>query len=113
MLNVVIATTMWGKVSKEVGERREAQLKQEFWKDMVAGRCRTERFEDTHASAWHIIGSIMQRNSRANLRIQEEMGAHGKLLHKTEAGIQADIRTKETRKVSMGLMGRFRKWFSR
>jgi len=57
MPNVVIVTTMWGRVTEEEGARREAELKKEFWKDMVADGCKTERFENTYDSAWRVIDS--------------------------------------------------------
>lgn len=110
MPNVVIATTMWGKVSKEEGEQREEELKRDFWNDMVAKGCRTERFENTYASAWRIIGSIMQNNPSTTLLIQQEMGASGKSLHRTEAGILA---RKTTPKATNGLRNLFRKLFLR
>jgi hypothetical protein len=56
MPSVVIATTMWSKVEVEEGERREEELRSDFWKDIMAGGGRTERFEKTYHSAWRIIG---------------------------------------------------------
>ena len=32
-----------------------------FWKHMVQAGCRTERFKDTHDSAWHIIGNLADK----------------------------------------------------
>jgi len=55
MPNVVIATTMWGHVGQENGERREAELKNGFCSEMGADAYRVERFQDTYESAWHII----------------------------------------------------------
>ena len=62
MPNVVIATTMWGKVSKEEGNEREDELRRDFWGEMVAHGCRTERFENTYDSAWRIIGSVVGKD---------------------------------------------------
>src|SRR5882672_4969397 len=56
--NVVIITTMWKKVSEKEGTDREEELKQKFLDEMLANGCRTERFEDTYESAWHITGSL-------------------------------------------------------
>jgi hypothetical protein len=58
MPNVVITTTMWGKVDDEEGDQREEELKNDFWKEMVAQGCKTERFDNTYESAWRIIGSV-------------------------------------------------------
>jgi len=61
MPNVVIVTTMWRNIPEELGIRREEELKRDVWKDMVAGGCRTERFQDTHKSTWGIIGSLADK----------------------------------------------------
>jgi len=58
MPNVVIATTMWGEVKTEHGERREKELKDTFWKDLLDRGCRVERFEDTYESAWFVIDHL-------------------------------------------------------
>src|SRR5882762_3036489 len=56
MPNVVIATTMWGHVGQENGERREAELKNGFCSEMGADAYRVERFQDTYESAWLVVG---------------------------------------------------------
>lgn len=59
MKNIILVTTMWGELNDPaVGERREKELKDSFWKEMLAHGCRTERFEGTCGSAWHIVGSL-------------------------------------------------------
>src|ERR1700692_2938193 len=55
MPDVVIATTMWNEAQQESGNRREAELKSEVWKNLLNG-CKIERFLDTYDSAWDIIG---------------------------------------------------------
>ena len=67
MPNAVIATTMWGKVDKEEGEEREEELKSAFWKDALAAGCKTERFELTYESAWHIIGDHPRSEAGAQI----------------------------------------------
>ena len=62
MPNVVIATTMWGKVEKEEGEQREEELKSEFWAKMQVDGCKTARFENTYESAWRVIDSPAKEN---------------------------------------------------
>jgi hypothetical protein len=52
---------MWSDVREETGVRREDELKEHFWNEMLANGCRTERFEDTYESAWRIIGSLAER----------------------------------------------------
>jgi hypothetical protein len=62
MPNVVIATTMWGKVEKEEGEQREEELKSEFWAAMQADGCKTARFVNTYESAWRVIDSTAKED---------------------------------------------------
>jgi len=58
MLNVIIATSFWGRGFDTEGERREAEMKATFWADMLAQGCRVERFQNTFQSAWYVIGSL-------------------------------------------------------
>lgn len=62
MPNVVMATTMWGKVSEAEGIARENELKSKFWNGMLADGSRVERFEDTHESAWRIIDGLAKND---------------------------------------------------
>ena len=58
---VVLVTTMWGTFvpdERKKAEGREKELKELFWKDMLTGGCRVERFKDTYEYAWDIIGRI-------------------------------------------------------
>ena len=59
MKNIILVTTMWGELKDPaIGELREKELKESFWKEMLAHGCRTARFEDTCGSAWRIVGSL-------------------------------------------------------
>jgi len=109
MPNVVIVTTMWSFIPKELGIRREEHLKREVWKDMLGDGCRIGRFEDTYASAWSIVDNLAEK-SGATLLIQEEMGNIGKSLNETRAGI--DLKT-ATEHVPDDLLSIIRKGFSR
>jgi len=86
MPNVVIATTMWGEVKTEYGERREKELKDTFWKDLSDEGCRVERFEDTYESAWLIIDRLTTEDW-AKMRLSQEMVDRHLTLQQTEAGI--------------------------
>lgn len=87
LANVVLATTMWEKVTEEEGTRREQELKQVFWKEMIASgstvrRILTERGDD----AVRLVKSMMT-NRPTSTRLQEELH-NGKTLIQTEAGIE-------------------------
>jgi len=70
----VIATTMWNQIGKERGLQREDELLKTFWKNMVDGGCKVERFQDSYESAWKIIGSLKKGRAEAeNKRRAQEM----------------------------------------
>ncbi|KIK12622.1 hypothetical protein PISMIDRAFT_689313 [Pisolithus microcarpus 441] len=73
--NVVFVTTMWDKVSKEVGLEREQDLQSDFWRAMISMGSTTRRFERTAESAWEIINSVSvsEMAERCPLQIQREM----------------------------------------
>ena len=110
MPNVVIVTTMWSFIPKELGIRREDGLKREVWKDMLDAGCGIQRFEDTYKSSWDIIGSIAQKDSGTTLLIQEEMGTVGKSFNQTRTGV--DLNT-STEHVQEGLLDKIRSGFAR
>jgi hypothetical protein len=115
MPNVVLATTMWGEVRMETGERREKELKESFWKDMLEDGCRVERFKDTYESAWCIIDGLGQNNSMP-IQLQLEMGDRGLRLDDTQAGIILNKDRKASRKlgrVLASLVSKFRGLFIR
>jgi hypothetical protein len=85
MPNVTIATTMWCELSsREVGIRREEELKTGYWKDLVDNGCKTKRFEDTYESAWKIICGLQNEPA---IMVTQEM-ANGTLTDKTKAAYE-------------------------
>jgi hypothetical protein len=86
MPNVVLVTTMWAKVDREEGEEREEELKNDFWQDMMAGGCKTARFDKTHESAWRIIDSLAGQD-RAKVLLSTEIVDNELGLPETQAGI--------------------------
>lgn len=84
--NVILGTTKWGDVRKEVGYRREQQLAQEHWKHMLDKGAEMARFGDTHKSALTIVDLILKREVANALLIQHELVDLQQLLPETEAG---------------------------
>ncbi|KAF8065328.1 P-loop containing nucleoside triphosphate hydrolase protein [Lyophyllum atratum] len=56
---IILTTTMWNDVSKEEGERTEAQMRDEFWKEMLALGSRMFRLQDVDYSAKEIVEFIL------------------------------------------------------
>jgi hypothetical protein len=82
--NVVLVTTMWGKVKEQAGAKREDELKTNFWQSMIASGSRLVRFGDTYESAWEILDQFTA--SPRAIQLQVEMVDERKPLAKTAAG---------------------------
>ncbi|KAI0965319.1 P-loop containing nucleoside triphosphate hydrolase protein [Xylaria arbuscula] len=85
--NVVLATSMWDKVSREEGLRREQELKNKFWKVLLAFEAKAIRYAGTAESA-RSIAQILMANKPFFLQLQKEMGRDNKALRDTAAGQQ-------------------------
>ncbi|KAJ6264875.1 hypothetical protein Dda_1028 [Drechslerella dactyloides] len=94
--NVVLATSMWDRVTPEEGERREKELCQKFWPLLLSFKARTVRYRGTQESAHEIAGMLME-NKPFYVQLQEEM-KDNKSLADTSAGrevMQEILRMKE------------------
>ncbi len=89
--NVVLATTMWDKVTPSDGGRREAQLADtpEFWGWMMSKGSRVFRHTNNSESARRIVGFLVPK-SKITLDLQEQMVNEHKTLDKTHAGIELE-----------------------
>lgn len=90
---VIIATTMWGRLSSESfgivqSEQREANP--DIWGDMIERGAEVVRHDDNQASALRIIDKIIDFGPPITLLIQSEMEQNGGRLSKTSAGRQLD-----------------------
>ena len=63
--NVVIATTMWGNVTLDEGERREQELRQDerFFKQALYKDAKLVRHDDTENSARDILRAVLRNQS--------------------------------------------------
>lgn len=61
--NLVLATTMWDKLSPEFddGNKQEQTWKEEYWNDMIPHGATVERFLNGPESAWNIIDNVVNR----------------------------------------------------
>ncbi|KAJ6532002.1 hypothetical protein B0H19DRAFT_1189538 [Mycena capillaripes] len=85
--NVLIVTTMWGEVERELGEAREAELAsdEKFLKPVLDKGARLLRHDNDVASAQAILRYLIGNQPRA-LRIQRELVDQGKDISQTAAG---------------------------
>ena len=57
---VVLGTTKWDDVSLEIGQRREKQLQDKYWKEMIQyGSTVMQVDADSSSSAWDIMNRIL------------------------------------------------------
>ncbi|KAF9787371.1 hypothetical protein BJ322DRAFT_1107429 [Thelephora terrestris] len=94
--NAVIVTNMWGEVSLQVGDAREAELAKEyfFFEPALDNGARMARHDNTTSSAENIIRLILD-NRPLPLRIQEEPVAEGKDISETSAGEQMQSESRQ------------------
>lgn len=85
--NVVLATTMWEKVAIEEGLRREAQLKQEYWNDLIGGGATAARITTQSADVAQTLARSLLKNKPTSTQLQEELNS-GLSLVQTAAGIE-------------------------
>ncbi|KAJ3558522.1 hypothetical protein NPX13_g9688 [Xylaria arbuscula] len=85
--NVILATSMWDRVSREEGFAREQELKNKFWKVLLAFEAKAVRYAGTTESARAIAQQLMA-NKPFFVRLQKEMGKDNKALRDTAAGQQ-------------------------
>jgi hypothetical protein len=85
--NVVVVTNMWGEVTPQVGDAREAELIKEdiFFKPVLDKGARMARHGNTVPSAEDIIRLVLN-NHPLPLRIQEELVNEHKDISETGAG---------------------------
>ncbi|KAG6852012.1 hypothetical protein C0991_004122, partial [Blastosporella zonata] len=85
---VVLVTTMWDKVTLEEGERREKELRGEYWGKMLADGSVIHRAgsSDDQMSAQDTIDYLLAKEAHYPLQIQRELVEVNKSLQETEAG---------------------------
>ncbi|KAI1631490.1 P-loop containing nucleoside triphosphate hydrolase protein [Biscogniauxia mediterranea] len=90
--NVLLVTSMWDKVAEPQGLAREQELKDKFWKIMLAYGAKSIRHNGTPKSAERIAQMLM-KNEPFYLQLQKEMGENNMTLRDTAAGreVMAEI----------------------
>jgi hypothetical protein len=100
--NVVLVTTQWsgtlsGQQHHERSEdweemlqqeqRRERELSEVYWKDMLQRGSKLMRFRNTYESAWAIIRSLVEEVPLEVIEIQKELVDLKRRLPETEAAL--------------------------
>ncbi|CAE6360625.1 unnamed protein product [Rhizoctonia solani] len=90
--NVIIATNMWSNPPTDIQERREQQLKSDFFKDALDGGARMVRRDAPGRESAHQIIRQLIGQAPSSLRIEVELSVERKELHDTEAGLAVEAR---------------------
>jgi hypothetical protein len=98
--SVVLATTMWSKVTSEEGEARELELKtrSDFWGELIGKGCTVMRHSNDSESARRIVDYIVDLHHPVVLDIQKEMIDKHMKLDETNAGMEVEADLQEERK---------------
>ena len=70
--NVILTTTMWDEVEKDLGEERERELKTSYWQPMLERNSTTSRFLRTRKSAFDLIEPLIEAKNNRNLALLQE-----------------------------------------
>jgi hypothetical protein len=88
MTQVRLVTTMWGEVETEVGEGRERELREKYWKRFIEKGSETDRLQDTkREEAWRVVDRLIRDSKkRRAVLLQQELVDLEKRLNETSAG---------------------------
>jgi hypothetical protein len=85
--NVLIVTNMWSQVAPDLGEMREKELEDNFFKPVLAKGARMLRHGSTRESSHRILRYLIH-NQPATLLIQAELVNEHKTIVQTSAGFE-------------------------
>ncbi|EJD50970.1 hypothetical protein AURDEDRAFT_112048 [Auricularia subglabra TFB-10046 SS5] len=85
MSNVVLCTTMWEEVDPVVGESREKELCESFWKEMITAGAKVMRHDGTEESALEVVRELLPLPPIV-LQLQDELVNQHLALPDTAAG---------------------------
>jgi len=87
--HLTLVTSMWDTIDPSLGEKRETELRSEFWSDLVQSGARVARFSGDANSAVKVLETTSSK-SEISLTIQRELVDQGLPLDRTAAGTYLD-----------------------
>jgi hypothetical protein len=114
--HVVFVTTMWGRLEVEgqkTAYKREKELKEDFWREMILKGSYVQRFEGTKDSAEGIISQLVGDADPVILQIQRELIDKELQLSATSAGAVLAPEVEERLGESKSKLQRFRDCLAR
>jgi hypothetical protein len=61
--NIILVTTKWSNIRGDVGERREREIYDEHWSEMLGLGSRVVQFDNNRRSAWDIVNLVLEGKS--------------------------------------------------
>ncbi|KAL4062813.1 hypothetical protein V8B97DRAFT_1877360 [Scleroderma yunnanense] len=96
MAQVVLVTTMWDEVERDVGEQRLQELRTSYWKGMISRGSTTFAYENTPDSARNFLKQVAEKSSeRQHVLLQKEISELKKTLRETAAGQELSSRLEQ------------------
>jgi hypothetical protein len=93
---IVLTTTMWDEVEPSIGDQREGELQDIYWKSMIDRGSSVRRFLSTPASAYDVLRPILTRaGEQQSLLLQKEVTDLAVQLKQTAAGRALAIQLQE------------------
>jgi len=89
MHKVTLLQTMWDVVNQEVGERRDKDLRTNFWKPMTDADAKIEKFRNNPTQAWEIVSRLVGIHAdqiKDAVLLQEELVTARKRVGESSAG---------------------------
>lgn len=114
--HVVFVTTKWGRLDaegKKAGYRKERELKNDFWREIILDGATATRFHGSRDSAEGIISQLVGDAEPVTLQIQRELIDREMELAATKAGAMLVPEVEQRLGESKGKLQRFRERLSK
>ncbi|KAJ3562612.1 hypothetical protein NP233_g9464 [Leucocoprinus birnbaumii] len=86
--NVTIVSTMWERMNANSGDKREAEMKETYWKKLIENGANVDRLRSSSSEeAWRIVHRVISAADMSKvLLLQHEVVKLGRKLDETQAG---------------------------
>jgi hypothetical protein len=74
--NVILATTKWSDIKGDVGERREKEIYDKHWSEMLGLGSDVARFENNCQSAWDVVNLVLGKEPMDAILLQRLLNSH-------------------------------------
>jgi hypothetical protein len=93
VLNVILCTTMWDRVTDEEGSQRESELvsTSEFWGWMKSQGSKVCRYDGDRATALGLVEHFVRKKSQVGFEVSHQMVEDKKDLNETSAALLPEV----------------------